>query len=184
MKSRFCALALSGFALLSPLAGVADAQPVDFGKIAKDAVGDAVGEVKGVARRKVMRSVNAKLMAEGRKNQCSFKTDTDELAAGCDTKLKRLTNVLIEVKKRLKVAGVTDYKFEVSGHTDSTGSDEHNKALAGRRAAVIVKELVRRGIPEGEIDSVAMGASRPRVKKDNTPAKRAKNRRYEIQVRS
>ena len=40
------------------------------------------------------------------------------------------------------MAGVKSYKFEVSGHTDSSGKADHNKELSGKRAAVMVKELV------------------------------------------
>jgi outer membrane protein OmpA-like peptidoglycan-associated protein len=152
---------------------------LDLGDLAKKAVGGAASGAKD----KVFKEVNAKLLAEGRKNQCSFKTDSDELAPGCDNKLRNLANTLVEMKKRLKVAGVTDFKFEVSGHTDSSGSAEHNKELSGKRAATIVREMVARGIPESEIISVGMGADRPLVKPDDTPAKKAKNRRYEIQVR-
>jgi OmpA-OmpF porin, OOP family len=86
-------------------------------------------------------------------------------------------------KKKLNGAGIKNYKFEVSGHTDTTGSAEHNKALSGKRAAVIVKELVKTGVPEAEIISVGMGSDRPLVKPDDTAAKKAKNRRYEVQVR-
>jgi outer membrane protein OmpA-like peptidoglycan-associated protein len=166
-----------GASLLLPFAG-ARAQ-VDLGGLAKKAVGSA----SDAARGKVQKEVNAKLLAEGRKNQCSFKTDTDQLAPGCDAKLKNLANALVEVKKRLKVAGVTDYKFEVSGHTDSTGKADHNKELSQKRAQVIAKELVARGVAGGEIVAVGMGSERPLVTPDNTPAKKAKNRRYEIQVR-
>src|SRR5689334_20413899 len=87
------------------------ARAIDFGDLTKKA---ASGAASG-ARDKAAKEVNAKLLAEGRKNQCSFKTDSDELMPGCDSKLKNLTNTLIEMKKRLKVAGVTDFKFEVSG---------------------------------------------------------------------
>ena len=71
----------------------------------------------------------------------------------------------------------------MSGHTDSTGAADHNKELSGKRAAVIVKELVARGVPQREIIAVGMGSERPLVKPDDTPEKKAKNRRYEIQVR-
>lgn len=155
------------------------AHAIDLGDLTKKAAG---GAATG-ARDKVVKEVNAKLMAEGRKNQCSFKTDSDELMPGCDGKLKKLTNALVETKKRLNVAGITSYKFEVSGHTDSSGKPEHNKELSGKRAAVIVKELVARGIPANEIISVGMAAERPVVTPDDTPAKKAKNRRYEIQLR-
>jgi len=162
------------------LAGLgAPAHALDLGGLAKKAAG-AGGDA---ARDKAVKEMNAKLLAEGRKNQCSFKTDSDELAPGCDSKLKNLTNTLIEVKKRLKVAGLTDFKFEVSGHTDSSGKAEHNKELSGKRAATIVRELVARGIPSSEILSVGMGADRPLVTPDDTAAKKAKNRRYEIQLR-
>jgi OOP family OmpA-OmpF porin len=155
------------------------ARAVDLGGLAKKAMGSATDS----ARSKVQKEVNAKLLAEGRKNQCSFKSDSDELMPGCDTKVKNLANTLVQVKKRLKVAGVTDYKFEVSGHTDSSGKAEHNKELSAKRAQVMVKELIARGIPAGEIVAVGMGSERPVVTPDDTPAKKAKNRRYEIQVK-
>jgi OOP family OmpA-OmpF porin len=171
---------ISSLAVLILVAFAANpARAIDFGDIGRKATAGA----SSAAKDKAAKEVNAKLLAEGRKNQCSFKKDSDELAPGCDSKLKNLTNTLIEMKKRLKVAGVTDFKFEVSGHTDSSGKAEHNKELSGKRAAVIVKELVARGIPANEIISVGMGSDRPLVTPDNTEAKKAKNRRYEIQVK-
>jgi outer membrane protein OmpA-like peptidoglycan-associated protein len=131
----------------------------------------------------VEKRVNAKLTAEARKNQCSFKSGTDVLEPGCDKKLKNLTNALVEAKKRLDAGGMKNYKFEVSGHTDSSGDAAKNKELSEKRAAVIVKELVSRGISPGEIIAVGRGSEQPLVKPDNTAAKKAKNRRYEIQVR-
>ena len=139
--------------------------------------------VTGAATNRVEQEVNTRLLAEGRKNQCSFKTDSDQFAKGCDQKLKNLANLLLEAKRKLDAAGIRNFKFEVSGHTDSTGNPGHNKELSGKRAAVISKELVTRGIPEGQIISLGMGSDRPLVTPDNTAAKKAKNRRYEIQVR-
>ncbi len=146
-------------------------------------LGGLTNKAGGAARDQAVKKVNAKLLAEGHKDQCSFKTDTDELAPGCDKKLKKLAGTLVDVKKQLKVSGVTSFKFVVSGHTDSSGRPEHNKELSGRRAAVIARELVARGIAPNEIISVGMGAEQPLVSPDNTPAKKAKNRRYEIQVK-
>jgi outer membrane protein OmpA-like peptidoglycan-associated protein len=177
--NRVFPVLLIGTAFLATALAAPAARAIDFGDLGKKAAGAA----GGAARDKAAKEVNAKLLAEGRKNQCSFKTDSDELQPGCDKKLKSLANTLVEMKKRLKVAGVTDFKFEVSGHTDSSGKAEHNKELSGKRAAVIVRELIARGIPQSEILSVGMGSERPLVTPDNTPAKKAKNRRYEIQVR-
>jgi OmpA-OmpF porin, OOP family len=144
--------------------------------LAKKAAGkEAAGAVE--------KEVNSRLLAEGRKNQCSFKTDSEQLMPGCDQKLKNLSSALIDAKKKLNSAGISNFKFEVSGHTDSSGNAEHNKELSSRRAAVIAKELTARGVPENEIASIGMGADRLLVSPDNTPQKKAKNRRYEIQVR-
>jgi OmpA-OmpF porin, OOP family len=161
------------------LLGLPAAHALDLGGLA----GKAAGAAGNSARDKAIKDVNAKLLAEGRKNQCSFKTDSDELAPGCDAKLKKLADALVKMKQNLKVAGVTSYKFEVSGHTDSSGSAEHNKELSGKRAAVIARELAARGVPKNEIISIGMGSDRPLVKPDDTPAKKAKNRRYELQLR-
>ncbi len=144
--------------------------------IAKKAAGQATTG-------KLEKEINKRLLAEGQKNQCSFKSATAELEPGCDAKMKRLSNALVDAKKKLNGSGVQNFKFVVSGHTDSSGDAAKNKALSGERAAVVVKELVAKGIPATEIESVGMGSEKPLVKPDDTPAKRAKNRRYEIQVK-
>ena len=149
----------------------------------KTATEKATTVAKDEANKAVVSKVNAKLLAESKKNQCSFKKDSDEFAAGCDAKLKKLATLLVDAKKQLVSAGFKGYVFVVSGHTDSTGKAEHNKELSKKRAAVIVKELVKRGVPDKEIEAVGMGSEKPLVTPDNTPAKQAKNRRYEIQVR-
>jgi OOP family OmpA-OmpF porin len=169
-------VALAGVAIVGPRP--AEAQ-IDLGGIAKKAASAAGAST----RDEVLKKVNQKLLADGRKNQCSFKTDSDELAPGCDSKLKNLTAALVDAKKRLDAAKFPSYRFEVSGHTDSRGKADHNKTLSEKRAAVIVKELVSRGIPQPQIVAVGMGSERPLVTPDDTDAKRAKNRRYEIQVR-
>lgn len=144
--------------------------------MAKKVAGDA-------ATKNLEAEINKRLLTEGQKNQCSFKTDSDVLEAGCDKKMKSLANTLIDAKKKLDGAGVKNFKFEVSGHTDTSGDAKHNKELSEKRAAVVVKELVAKGVPQDEIVAVGMGSERPLVKPDDTPAKKAKNRRYELQVR-
>jgi outer membrane protein OmpA-like peptidoglycan-associated protein len=165
--------ALAALVLAAPLVGARAQAPWD---IAKKAAGKA-----GVG--KVEKEVNKRLLDEGRKNQCSFKSGTDELEKGCDGKMKKLSNALVDAKKRLNTAGVQNFKFVVSGHTDSSGNPEKNKELSAKRAAVVVKELVAKGIPESDIESIGMGSEKPLVKPDDTPAKKAKNRRYEVQVK-
>ena len=123
------------------------------------------------------------MLSESRKNQCSFKSDTDVLEKGCDRKLRNMVTALIDAKKQLNSANLQNFKFEVSGHTDSSGNAAHNKDLSQKRAQVIVKELIARGVPEKEIVAVGKGSEAPVVKPDDTPAKKARNRRYEVRVR-
>jgi len=137
----------------------------------------------GATTGKLEKEINRRLLEEGRKNQCSFKSGTARPEPGCDAKATRLAKQLIDAKKKLTGAGVKNFKFVVSGHTDSTGDAKKNRELSAARAAVMVKELVRKGVPAGEIESIGMGSERRLVKPDDTPAKRAKNRRYEVQVR-
>jgi outer membrane protein OmpA-like peptidoglycan-associated protein len=139
--------------------------------------------VGGATTGKLEREINKRLLDEARKNQCSFKSGTAELEKGCDAKATKLARQLIDAKKKLTGAGVKNFKFVVSGHTDSTGDAAKNKELSAARAAVMVKQLVAKGVPANEIESIGEGSDRMLVKPDDTPAKKAKNRRYEVQVK-
>lgn len=160
--------------LLLALAPAARAQTA--WELGKQAVG-------GAASHKLEKQINDRLLAESRKNQCSFKTDSDELEKGCDPKARRLAQAVVDAKKRLEGAGLRSFKFEVSGHTDTSGSAAHNQELSQRRAERMRKELVAKGVPDADVTAVGMGSSQPLVKKDDTPAKKAKNRRYEVRVK-
>src|ERR1043165_2250528 len=133
--------------LLAVLVALLPQAPWD---IAKQAAGKATtGKLEG--------EINKRLLAESRKNQCSFKTDTDILEKGCDKKMQKLASALIDAKKKLNSAHVQNFKFEVSGHTDSTGNAAHNKELSQKRAAVIVKELKAKGVTGNEIMPLGKG---------------------------
>ncbi|BDG08323.1 OmpA family protein [Anaeromyxobacter paludicola] len=167
-------LALAALLALAAIPATSRAQTA--WELGKKAVG-------GAAVGKLEKELNKRLLAESRKNQCSFKTDSDELAPGCDPKAKRLASALVDAKRRLQSAGVENFKFEVSGHTDTSGSAAHNRELSQRRAERMKKELAAKGVPSGDITAVGVGSERPLVKPDDTPAKKARNRRYEVQVR-
>jgi len=164
------AVALAALLAAAPALG---ATPWDQ---AKKAVGKS-------ATGKVEAEVNKQLLAEARKNQCSFLVDSDVLQPGCDQKAERLKDAIVKAKQKLGKTGLKNFKFEVSGHTDSTGDAAHNRELSERRAQVIRRELVRKGVAADEVVAVGKGADELLVKPDNTPAKKARNRRYEIRVR-
>ena len=157
------------------------------GEAGKTAAGEA--EEKGRASAKkagsdeLEKKINDKLLDDARKNQCAFKSGSDQFEGSCEQKVKNLFDALVDAKKSLDNAGVSGFKFEVSGHTDSSGKAATNKALSKKRAAKMVKELVKKGIPATEIIPVGRGSEAMLVKPDDTPEKKAMNRRYEIRVR-
>jgi len=76
------------------------------------------------------------------RNQCSFKTEATSWWLAVTKKLKKPGQLSGRGERSGLVGGaVTSFKFEVSGHTDSSGKPEHNKELSGKRAAVIEREI-------------------------------------------
>lgn len=131
---------------------------------------------------KVVDTLNTKLHDVAQKDQCPFKEGTEQLEPGCDKKLADLAAAVLDARKALDRAGVSHYTFVVYDHMDSGIEAKHAQELTEKRAAVIVKELVSRGVPKDQLRAIGMGSAKPLVKPDNSPAKRAKNRRYEITI--
>jgi outer membrane protein OmpA-like peptidoglycan-associated protein len=69
-----------------------------------------------------------------------------------------------------------DLSLIVEGHTDSTGTAEHNNDLSERRAKAVVAYLTGRGIAAGRLSAIGKGEGEP-VDDNATPAGRAGNRR-------
>ena len=70
---------------------------------------------------------------------------------------------------------------EVSGHTDSVGSDAANQALSERRAQQVRATLVEAGLARARVEAQGLGEGEP-VADNANAAGRAKNRRVEIVV--
>jgi iron complex outermembrane receptor protein len=70
-------------------------------------------------------------------------------------------------------------KLEVTGHTDTVGSDAYNMRLSRRRAESVAAELERKGIPSSEIEIVAKGKRDPLVPTADG-VKEPQNRRVQI----
>lgn len=74
-------------------------------------------------------------------------------------------------------------KVEVSGHTDSDGSDSANQLLSERRAGAVEKFIEAAGIPAAQLWSAGYGETKPVVAND-TPEHKALNRRIEFSATS
>lgn len=70
---------------------------------------------------------------------------------------------------------------EVSGHTDSVGSDAYNQRLSEQRAESVTNYLVGKGLMRQRFEVVGMGERYP-IASNDTDAGRAQNRRVEIRV--
>ena len=69
------------------------------------------------------------------------------------------------------------------GHTDSTGSDEHNQGLSQRRAASVRNYLITQGVDGARITSIGYGENHPIASNDDA-AGRAQNRRVDLLLKA
>jgi outer membrane protein OmpA-like peptidoglycan-associated protein len=100
-----------------------------------------------------------------------FATDSADLRPDSDATLKQMSDVLHQ-QPSLKVF--------IVGHTDNSGSLEHNLALSQRRAQSVVKALTSRfGIAPNRLVAVGMASYSP-VASNHSDAGKAKNRRVEM----
>jgi outer membrane protein OmpA-like peptidoglycan-associated protein len=72
-------------------------------------------------------------------------------------------------------------KVEISGHTDSQGTHEHNMILSKNRAAAVVKALIDRGVSSDRLISAGYGPDQP-IDTNETEEGRAQNRRVELKI--
>ena len=86
-----------------------------------------------------------------------------------------------------KAVGLLDKQqkvvVEVSGHTDSVGSEEYNQKLSERRAIAVKAYLESKGITATRLTARGYGETQP-VASNDTDAGRALNRRVELIVLS
>ncbi|MBN1115843.1 MAG: OmpA family protein [Bacteroidales bacterium] len=69
--------------------------------------------------------------------------------------------------------------IEISGHTDSDGSDTYNQKLSEGRARSVVQYLASKGVDAGHMKAVGYGESKP-IDTNFSDAGKARNRRVEF----
>ncbi|MBB4954838.1 outer membrane protein OmpA-like peptidoglycan-associated protein [Agrobacterium vitis] len=86
-----------------------------------------------------------------------------------------LNSVAIVLKKFNKTL------IDVNGHTDSTGSLQHNQQLSQQRADSVLDYLGSQGVDPRRMSAMGYGPSQP-IATNATPEGRAQNRRVEVSI--
>jgi outer membrane protein OmpA-like peptidoglycan-associated protein len=102
----------------------------------------------------------------------TFQTNSSDINSNFYNVLNSVVIVVKEYNKTL---------IDISGHTDSTGSDAINQPLSERRAASVGNYLTSQGIDSRRVVTQGFGKSRP-IASNDTPEGRSQNRRVEIQL--
>jgi outer membrane protein OmpA-like peptidoglycan-associated protein len=103
-----------------------------------------------------------------------FDIDSALLKSRSVDSLVQATNVFLEFPKTAIIA---------QGHTDSTGSDQHNQSLSERRASSVADYLIGRGVDAARITAVGYGEGHP-IADNATQAGREQNRRVGLLLKA
>ena len=103
----------------------------------------------------------------------TFATNQSDVQASFYPVLNSVALVLKEYEKTM---------IDIVGHTDSTGSLQHNMQLSQARAASVGAYLQNQGVQAVRIATQGMGPQYP-IASNDTPEGRAQNRRVEIVLR-
>jgi outer membrane protein OmpA-like peptidoglycan-associated protein len=105
------------------------------------------------------------------KKQIHFETDSAKILGDSNSLMEEIADVLQRTP--------TIKKVEIQGHTDNTGTREHNLQLSEARATSVKAWLVSAGIDGNRLTSKGYGQDRP-LAPNVTVANRAKNRRVQF----
>jgi OOP family OmpA-OmpF porin len=105
--------------------------------------------------------------------QVRFATNSDRILPESDGILSAVAKIFDEHPEITKVS--------IEGHTDNRGAPAHNKKLSDKRAASVVKWLVKRGIAKTRLTSKGFGMDQP-IDSNDTDEGRQANRRVEFHI--
>jgi outer membrane protein OmpA-like peptidoglycan-associated protein len=105
------------------------------------------------------------------KQQIHFEHDSATILGDSNALLEQIADTLARTPKI--------EHLEIQGHTDDTGTPEHNKSLSEARANAVLDWLTLHGIEASRLSAHGFGQERP-LSPNVTPQGRARNRRVEL----
>ena len=107
------------------------------------------------------------------KNDILFDYGKSTLSAQAKNTLNKAVELLNKLPNRSLI---------IEGHTDSSGSDEFNKALSEKRAKAVYDYMMAQGLDIKSVSYEGYGEARP-VADNSTKEGRAANRRVEFKIK-
>ncbi|MGE7369520.1 OmpA family protein [Neorhizobium sp. NPDC001467] len=152
-------------------------------------IGAAIGGLAGGAIGNYMDNQEAELRRELQGTGVSVTRQGDRIILNMPSNITFATDqdqVIPPFYRTLDSVAIVLNKFgktyiDINGHTDSTGSLQHNQGLSERRAASVANYLGSRGIDQRRISTMGFGPSQP-IATNATPDGRAQNRRVEVAI--
>jgi len=124
-----------------------------------------------------MKDVPMKPIKEGQSvvlKNVFYEVDKYDLKQESGAELQKIMGFM---KKNPKV------KVEISGHTDNTGTKQHNQLLSENRARTVYEYLIANGVDKNRLAYKGYADDKP-IASNNTEAGKAKNRRTEFTITS
>lgn len=127
------------------------------------------------AFKEVIKDISFKQMEVGNKvvlNNVFFNYNESSIRESSRNEIERLALMMFKNPS---------LKIEISGHTDSKGSDEYNQKLSEARAKAVVDYLIMLDVEPERLTYKGYGKNRP-VASNDTEEGRALNRRTEVEI--
>lgn len=163
------------------LAGKREADEILAGAAIGAVVGGSVGAYMDAQQEKLARipgteveRVDDDTLLVHFENDVLFGVDSSAVDSDGRQTLEDVSGVLEEYSKTAVI---------VQGHTDSTGSEEHNQALSERRAESVRRHLVSLGVDGNRLATMGFGETSP-VASNDSESGRQQNRRVDILLRA
>ncbi len=108
----------------------------------------------------------------GMTGETTFEVDSDTIKPGFYSTMDTISNIVNKYGKT---------QLYIAGHTDSTGSYEHNQALSERRALSVERYFTGDGVISERMTAAGYGKTRPIASNDTDEGRRL-NRRVDITI--